>query len=698
MIKLQIALCSMIVASCAVAATVRVDVNSMPRVVFTGDSQTCGRVGAIDYPQMLSWEMPIRVINTAVGGTSTRHLLQETRGSTAKATKGEKVVQGTKVGWYAGPYPGQKIRLGQHEYTIDRIEVANYKERRVNIWTVEPAVADFDGKDYSIEAGWRTRVADQRPDYVCFMYSVNDTGWKSEQFKANLKEMADRTRALGAQPIFLTGVPLMDAAKGGSHPGHNPRVTARERDTAQFCAQEGLPFGNVFGALMALDEQCTCTWRDTVHPTTDGSMAALNALRAIFRGLGVLANPYYVRGYRASAQAYAPGVHLTPITTSQPDYNARNRFDDNHFDLEAIRVRDEYGLIATADGQVLTSNAPLVLECGVGRAGGQEAATVEVVTPTATKVAFFDPKTKAWAPLAEGTGRVLAELDKRSAAVDGAVWLALDNGSGATLDYAAVHLAGDAPRFAPVPIKDAIVWPPPGYLEWRPERSLVANGDLTAAEGSVPSHWQPTGSDARYRPARVVAAGTGRLAKRRRVDLLRAPGQRFTQTVRPLDVVVVPEGAAGVGGRYIVARVVDDEAVCVRRYPKQEADGVAFEIRTSSGCAVVPGGSLVECRGASAWQSAECRLAPGRYRLGVFHRAYDPDRMNPRHCPGRIAQVSVQVVQTSKALARSEPVSSFQWQREWVDVDVAEPTRVVVRLGATADTLAQYTGVTLEPR
>ena len=70
---------------------------------------------------------------------------------------------------FARPHPGQKIRLDEHEYTIDRIEVANQRERRVNIWITDPAVEDFDGKDHSIEPGWRRRVEAERPDCMCFM-------------------------------------------------------------------------------------------------------------------------------------------------------------------------------------------------------------------------------------------------------------------------------------------------------------------------------------------------------------------------------------------------------------------------------------------------------------------------------------------------------------------------------------------------
>ena len=173
-------------ASSAFAASIKVDVNIMPRVVFTGDSQTCGRVGAWDYPQMLSWEMPIRVFNTGVGGTNTRQLLSETTGGTAEVRKGEKEIRGTGVGWHAGPYPGQKISLGARDYTIDRIVTTSYKDRLASIWITEPAQEDFSGGDYNIEPGWRVRMAEREPDYVCLMYSVNDTGWKSEQFLAQL--------------------------------------------------------------------------------------------------------------------------------------------------------------------------------------------------------------------------------------------------------------------------------------------------------------------------------------------------------------------------------------------------------------------------------------------------------------------------------------------------------------------------------
>ena len=685
-------LLSLVVSPCSMlAATIRVDVNAMPTVVFTGDSQTCGRVGAIDYAQMLSWELPIRVINTAVGGTSTQQLLSDTNGRTAHVKKGEKVIKGTRTGWHAGPYPGQRVRLATQEYVIDRIEVESYKDWRVNLWLTEPAKEDFDGKDYTIEAGWRVRVAERKPDYVCFMYSVNDTRWTSERFRAQLEDMVERTRALGAQPIFISGVPLMDAGKGGSHPGINRRVTVRANDLAAFCSEKRIPFGDVFSAMMLLDEQCTGTWADTVHPTTDGSIAALSALRTIFHGLGVAANPYYVRGYRPPGKLAAPGPDLVPITTCQPDYNAQNRPDDNHFDLAAIHVRDEYALIAAADGDVLQSDTPLVLEFGVGEPKHITAARAELVLASEAKVSTFDRERAAWQPLAAGKGRVSAPL-----AVDGrAVWIAVESEGTVALDYAAVVLEGKLSPHKARPVDTPIVWPPDDYLTWQPDGSLIPNGNLAQAHGDAPAHWQKHGDQALYIRTGIVAQGVGGFAKRRRVDLFRSPGQRFKETLRPLDLLTTSKGPKDALGRFIIADVMDDETLRMRRFPKEEVSGLAFEVTRPSGCAVVPEACMLQCRGQSRWQTAVPRLDAGSYRLGLFYRAYDPPHMNAKNTPGRAAKVTVQIGDGTTPVAQSDLVASYQWQRAWLVFDVQAADKVTVSVAAAGDVPVEYTGVTI---
>jgi len=690
----------MIAASAAAADTVRVDVNAMPKVVFTGDSQTCGRVGAMDYAQMLSWEMPIRVINTAVGGTNTRHLLLETSGGTAEVAKGEKAIKGTKVGWYAGPYPGQKVRLGKHEYTIDRIEVVSHKERRVSLWITEPAREDFSGKDYAIEPGWCVRIAEHKPDYACFMYSVNDTGHTPEQFRANLKDMVERTKALGAQPILLSGFPLMVADKGGSHPGNNERVRKRELDLIEFSKENSIPFGNVFGTMMVLDDQCTCIWADTVHPTTDGSIAAVKALRKIFRELGLDANPYYVRGYRATGELGAPQKGFAPFTTSQPDYDVSNTLNDNHFDLEAIRVRDEYGLIASADGQVVESETPIVLEFGVGEAKALESARVEIVAPSDVRVRWYDWTKEAWQDLAKGKGKIEAAFPKDAlagACRDGAIWLAVCNGEKIALDYAAVILTGDCPPFKPRSIKGRIAWPDPDDLAWPVKGNLIANGDLTDADGDTPAHWKRQGNVATYLPAGVVAEGTGGFVKRRRIDAFKSPGVQFTKSVRPLDMLITAGGPKDASGNFLIAEVIDDETVRVRRYPKTEASGLSFRITRTSGCTVVPGGCMIEACSGSGWTTAVRNVDPGRYRLGFFYRAYDPARMNSRNRPGDVARVTVRNGETTLATA-DHLETSYQWQRVWLEFEMPQAGELTIQAASKGDAAVDYTGFSLQRR
>jgi hypothetical protein len=702
--KAAFALAVLVVASRAFAASVRVNVNIMPRVVFTGDSQICGRTGAWDYPQMLSWEMPIRVLNTGVGGTSTRHLLSETTGGTAEVSAGEKEIRGTSVSWHAGPYPGQRMRLGPHEYTIDRIVTTSYKESLASIWLTEPAKESFSGTDYAIEAGWRVRVADRKPDYACFLYSVNDTGWESEQFIAQLEDIVQRTRELGAQPVFLSGVPLMDTAKGGSHPGHNKRVEARANDLASFCRDRDIPYGDVFHALMLLDEHATSVWVDTVHPTTDGSTAMLNALRRIFRELGVTDNPYYVRGYRTASGLAEPddAAALTPFTTSQPDYSAANVQNENEFDLAAIEVRDEYGLIAEADGDAVASETPLLLEFGVGECEAVSAAEVEVVARPAASVSWFDWRAKQWRPLAEGEGDIRAAMSADRIARawhKGTIWLAVEAEGGFALDYAALILAGEVAPYQPRRSAGSILWPRPGELTWEDDAdNLIRNGGLAKADGGLPRHWQNQGPQAEYVRRGIVAEGIGDFVQDKRIDLFRAPAQDFTRTVRPLDVLVIAEGPEHATGRFLISRVLDDETLRVRRRLEEVVGDLAFQIHRSSGCLAVPGGCAVQCRGDSCWETTVPGLEAGLYRLGFFHRTYDPENMKAKIRPGRVAKVEVrlgaQPAQPALATA-DELAASYQWQRAWLDLRMTAEADIHVRLGALTDTAVEYTGLTL---
>ena len=699
--KVVFALAILIVASCAFAASVKVDVNVMPRVVFTGDSQTCGRTGAFDYPQMLSWEMPIRVLNTGVGGTNTRHLLSETTGGSAEVRAGEEEIRGTDVGWHAGPYPGQSIRLGAHQYTIDRIVTKSYKDRLVSIWITEPAKEDFSGTDYAIEAGWRVRIADRKPDYACFMYSVNDTGWESERFTAQLEDIVRRTSELGAQPVFLSGVPLMDAAKGGSHPGGNEKVTKRANDLASFCRERDIPYGDVFHALMLLDEQATSVWVDTVHPTTDGSTAILSALRSIMWDLGLSGNPYYVRGYRTASGLAEPddAAALIPFTTSQPDYSAGNVQNENEFDLAAIEVRDEYGLIAEADGDAIESERPLLLEFGVGQREATSAAEVQVVARPAVSLSWFDWRARQWRPFAEGEGDMKAPVPADLIARawhQGAIWLAAEAEGDLALDYAAVALEGDIAPYEPRRKPGSILWPRPGELTWEDDAdNLIRNGGLAEADGGLPRHWQKQGPQAEYVQRGIVAEGIGDFVQDKRIDLFKAAGQDFTRTVRPLDVLVIAGGPEHATGRFLISRVLDGETLRVRRLPAEVVSGLEFQVLRSSGCPAVTGGCAVQSQGDSYWETTVPGLEAGAYRLGFFYRAYDPENIKAKSRPGRVAQVEVHLGSGTSLATADKLEASYQWQRQWLSFKVTNQGDAHIRLGALTGTPMEYTGLTL---
>lgn len=680
-----------LVASTALAATVKVDVNSMPRVLFTGDSQTCGRVGAWDYPQMLSWEMPVRVINTGVGGTNTTHLLRETSGGTAEVKAGEREVRGTGVGWGSGPYPGQTIRLGTEVYTIDRIETKSYQEHRYSIWITEAARADFSGTDYAIEPGWRARVADWHPDYACFMYTVNDAGKSLEDFTAAIEELLRRCDEIGAQPILLSGFPMMVADRGGTHPGNNLNAVRRAEDLQTIADRQGVPYGDVFRTLLLLDEQSTSVWVDTVHPTSEGSTAALNALRHIMRQLGLAANPYWVRGYRQGAEG------LVPITISQPDYSVAGVQDENRFDLEAIHRRDEYGLLAEADGEGVEASPGLHLHFGVGPAERINQLRVEVVVSGANRLKYYDWSMASWTALAQGDGRLSAAIagDALPRAVhDGELRLWVAGENKVVVDYASVTIEGEVAPFRPQRHEGRIVWPPQDYLAWQ-GGGLVTNGEVAAGEGLAPTGWEKRGASAVWIRDELVARGTGAFASDKRIDLFRSADVDFAATIRGLDMLTIAAGPEGCTGNFLISRVESDGSLRLRRTAPQEAAGLGFVVRRWSGCGAVPGGCALQCAGDSYWQQVVPLTNPGRYRLGFFYRAYDPAAMAAKGGPGRIAEVRLLLGPTSQLTSSGPLDCSYQWQRAWVEFVLPGAGELCLQAHALGATPVQFTGFSL---
>lgn len=675
------------------AAQLTVDVNAMPRIVFTGDSQTVGCVGAMDYPQMISREVPLRVFNRAVGGSNTTHLLYEFGGGTATVTAGETVVHGENVGWVSGPYIGQRVRFGAHEYTVDSIEPVDYATRAANLHLTEPAREDYRGSDYLFEPGWRVRVAEVQPRYACFMFTVNDPRWESEEFKARLAEITRRCREAGIQPIFLSGVPFMDAPSGGSHAGTVEYTGRRAQDLLEFCEQERLPYGDVYRTLDLLDPQRTSVWADTIHPTNDGSIVAVHALRYLLSELGATANPYYVRGYRApGAELPDPrGADLIPITTAQPRRDRDNRLDQAGHNLEAQRVRDEYGLIAEADGQVLRSETPLLFRVGVGPGEKLDSFEVKATLEGPGEVRVYDWSVEAWAPVAEGPVATVRDHVR-----EGAIWLAI-SGDAPAVDYLSVTLTGDVAPWEPPASDRAIIWPTEGQFEWTEQGNLLPNGALTESDGDRPVGWQPQGQGAIYLPEGPVATGSGEFAGTRG-EQFRCAGAGFTQTVRPLDMLVA-QAEIDDGGNFLVRRVADDETLDLRRWPRELPGEVPFEVRRTSGLRAVPGGCCVEVTEGSWWRTSVL-LEQGEYRLGFFYRAFDPARMSATALPAARPVVWCGPAGTAQAPEGFGPNAdvSFVWLRGWRDLSMPAAGDLLVELGAEGSGAVQYTGLSLQRR
>jgi hypothetical protein len=670
------------------AGQLKVDVNVMPRIIFTGDSQTCGCVGAMDYAQMLAREIPLRVFNRAVGGSNTSHLLGEFGGGTVTVKAGEKVVHGDNVSWYAGPYIGQKVRLGKQEYTVDSIKTLDYAKHICELTLTEPAREDYTGTDYKFEAGWRVRIADVQPQYACFMFTVNDAGRTSQDFKAKLADITQRCREAGIRPLFISGVPFMDAESGGSHAGAVSHTAQRAQDLLEFCTAEKLPYGDVYRTLDWLDPQRTSVWADTIHPTNDGSLLAVQAVRYLLRQMGALDNPYYVHGYRApAAELPRPdATGLQPITTAQPRRNKDNQLDQTGHNLEAQRIRDEYGLIAAQDGQTLNSATALIFKIGVGPAEKLEGFDLDVACGNPGAVRLFDWKQGAWVSALDNAART------RDCVHDGAVWVGVP-GPDAAVDYVALTLRGDVAPWQPPQGDGAVLWPTPGQFEWSQDGNIFPNGALTQAEGDKPAGWQPQGPDARYLPEGVVTTGTGEFCGPRG-DQFKCAGAKFTQTIRPLDLLVVQAEITD-GPNFLVERIVDDETLDLRRTPKQAPGAVAFTVKRWAGLRAVPGGAVLETKAGSEWRN-DVPLKQGEYRFSFFYRCFNPTNMNAQNvATGR-------PVMALDAPTLRDPIvlgpgldTSYLWLRAEQTFTLRQDGTLRVTLTAQGSEAVQVTGLAL---
>jgi hypothetical protein len=273
---------------------------------------------AIDYPQLLSRVLPVRMINTAVGGSNSDALVKPMSGGTARIRQGERVLYGTEVSWGMGPYPGMRVTVHGETYTIDSV-AEHPPTRNTELNLVESARADYEGTDYQIEPGWEVRVARYRPQVVCLMF-VND-GAMPEARLGNWREMVRRTRAMGAVPVLMSPFPVDDATHGGNHPGFHEKVRQNAAAVRALAEAERAWFVDVFQLTLALPPETSALElslfvrvRDPARLGTRDLPGAQSALRLSFQTADgqELGDPWQATGGADSYQ-WRKNVHSVPV-------------------------------------------------------------------------------------------------------------------------------------------------------------------------------------------------------------------------------------------------------------------------------------------------------------------------------------------------------------------------------------------------
>jgi GDSL-like lipase/acylhydrolase family protein len=669
-----------------------VTVDSMVTVVFTGDSQSCGRNLAIDFPQLISRLIPARVINTAVGGSSSNALLQPTLAGTVRIKKGAHRAYSLGGRWGMGPFPGMKVRIGKHTYTIDHIVEHHRPKRKCELHLVAPAEADYVGTDCEVEPGWQVRVAAHRPQVVCFMY-INDGDMPAAR-QANWKEMIRRIKAMGAVPVLMSPVPIQDKAHGGPHPGSNSKYVKATEIQRRIAAENGCWFIDVFNLYKALDPPMRGVVRDGIHPDTDGSTLINSGLMWVFEQMGLLdARPFF-KGWRLTA-ALKPlptllSTGVKPFAISQPDHPNPDRELTHGFTLEAIRRNDMYGLLAERDGHSLAVGKGLLVQCALDRAGELDKKLVRVEGKGLRSLAFWLPRSRRWRTVTLGSSSVPVPA---SALADRAFHVCVAGARGATLDWLAVDVGGDGLTARP---------------KWKPRRSKPREyrvaGDH-AKRGNLIRNAAFTADGADWTLSRGASLNRPFTKKLASVSFLKDKKRRLTKiegdaTWRATDVVMLSGSTAGNNGAFRLrskrARGLWDTG---RRYKALERNLKAKLIH-NDGCGLVDGDSCVEVTG-SGRASQKVALPKGAkaLRLSFFHRVFDPKGkwLGTRDVPGSDVRVSVRF---RGAADRSWTIDglhcSFQWQKfEGEHAVPAGATSCEVVLQCTPRAVVQYTGVYL---
>ena len=676
-----------------------VSVFSMPTVVFTGDSQTCGRNLAIDYPQLLSRVLPARVINTGVGGSNSSALLRPMTGGHLRVRAGDRVVYGEHVRWGMGPFPGMHITIHGNTYTIDSIR-EHPRTPRTEIVLTGPAIEGYEGEDYAIEPGWFERVAKYRPSVVTLMY-IND-GAMPPAKQDDWREMIRRIRGLGAVPVLMSPFPIDGEDTGGSHPGDNRPYARNAAAVRALAAAEGCWFVDVFHLMFALDPSLRGVNHDGIHPDTDGQTAAMDGLLWVFEQMGLLAARPYIRGWVATAAlpgALASGGERRPFRTAQPDHPDPNRQVTDEFTIDALRRNDEYGLIAAADGQSLAFSHGLLfevgLEPGVSPGSLRLAAIGKGLDQAYARQGGDDG---GWlvmkrVPAAAGEAVQAWTFPTGALAADGVLRFALAAGSGGGhLDWLALRRETGAPpsRWQPKPVA------PRAYAltsDHARAGNLVSNPAFLEGEKG----WHFSGD---VRVNRPFAASLGCLAfpdpDDLRVALVENPGR-----VRPFDRLAITGSRKDNNGTYCVRAVLDGGRLALRRRAAVVEDGLRAVVHHDDGCGLVAGHVCAELGpGAAVGRTLVLPEKTGELALSFFYRVYAPDRLGTRDVPAAAVRVTLESPDANGGVRVREFAKSCSYQ--WRKAETVFPLEPGIRsarftIAVEPATVLQLTGVYAGP-
>ncbi len=678
--------------------------DSMVRVVFTGDSQSCGRNLAVDFPQLISRAAPVRVINTAVGGSNSDALLKPMDADRVRITRGEHVLYGEGVRWGMGPFPGMRVTVHGNTYTIASID--EHPGGRAELLLVEPARETYEGADCRVEPGWRVRVQEQRPDVVCLMF-INDGAMPAPRL-ANWREMLRRIRALGATAILMSPVPVDDRAHGGSHPGDNRSAARNAEAVRRLAVEEKCWFLDVFGLTLALDPPLRTVIRDGIHPDTDGSTVIVNGLLRIFGELGLLEARPYVRGHvLTGAVARLPRLlagGARPFTISQPDHPDPDHQDTRGFSLEARIRNDEYGLIAKEDGHSLPLDHGVLLEWGLPQGTSPREVRLGLRftggdAPEPTAVLFWRRDRGEWIAGAgeKPLGNSLDLALPPGTVQDGVFTCLVPAVPGLGLDAAEVR--GAAPPRGGRPGPPASVAPHEVTVEsdHASPANLAPNPAFTEGSHGMATGWAMTEPAWVNRPFRHSGLTLG-FDREDRLNSCRFRAPPGVQ-VRPFDLLMVSGSNRGNDGPYRVRDVIEGDRLLLRRKAAAAECGLVAELVHDDGCGLVPGGCCVQLpAGGKVVADLALPAAIPRLRVSLFFRVVNPKasgtRDRPRTTAEAVAVFPGGAGAQPQTVRLAAPRGSFQWQK--LEADLRLPTDVRslrLELHGAGPEPVQYTGI-----